>query len=99
MSSTSSDSGLPRPAAWSTSGPRRLPLNRRLWPPAGRRLVDQRAEMALHVAAIVQPGERVGDRHLDRLLDVVAQPFAVALLADLRARARHQFVPVDRPHE
>ena len=45
--------------------------------------------MAFHVAAVVEAGERVGDRHLDRLLHVVAQPLGVALLADLRAHARH----------
>ena len=57
------------------------------------------AEMAFHVAAIVQAGQRVGDRHLDRQLDVVAQPLGVALLADLGAHARQQFVLVDRPHQ
>ena len=52
--------------------------------------------MRLHVAAIVQAGERVGDRHLDRLVGVVAQPLGVALLLDLRAHARQHFVLVDR---
>ena len=63
------------------------------------RLLDQRAEVAFHVAAVVEAGERVGDRHLDRHLHVVAQPLGVALLADLGAHARQQLVLVDRPHQ
>ena len=55
--------------------------------------------MAFHVAAVVEAGQRVGDRHLDRLLHVVAQPLGVALLADLGAHARQQLVLVDRPHQ
>ena len=55
--------------------------------------------MALHVAAVVQAGERVGDRHLDRHLHVVAQPLGVALLAHLGAHARQQLVLVDRAHQ
>ena len=52
--------------------------------------------MAFHVAAVEQPGQRVGDRHLDRHLHIVAQPLGIALLLDLRAHARQHLVPVDR---
>ena len=55
--------------------------------------------MAAHVAAIVQAGELVGDRHFQAELDVVAQPVGVALLAHLGAHARHQFVLVDGPRQ
>ena len=51
--------------------------------------------MAFHVAAVMQAGERVGDRHLDRVLHVVAQMIGVAALPDLGARPRQQFVLVD----
>ncbi len=55
--------------------------------------------MALHVAAVMQAGQRVGDRHLDRVLHIVAQMIGVAALADLGARARQQFVLVDRAQQ
>ena len=55
--------------------------------------------MAFHVAAIVQAGQRVRDRHLDRVLHVVAQMIGVAALADLGAGARQQLVLVDRPQQ
>ncbi len=55
--------------------------------------------MAFHIAAVVQPGQRVGDRHFDRVLHVVAQMVGVAPLADLGARPRQQFVLVDRAQQ
>ena len=55
--------------------------------------------MRFHVAAIEQPGQPVGDRHLDRRLHVVAQPLGVALLLDLRPHARQHLVLVDRAHQ
>ena len=62
-------------------------------------LVDQRVEMAAHIAAIVQAGELVGDRHFQAELHVVAQPVGIALLAQLGAHARDQFVLVHRAGE
>ena len=62
-------------------------------------LLGQRRQMAFHVAAVVQAGQRVGDRHFDRVLHVVAQLVGVAPLADLGARARQQFVLVDRAQQ
>ena len=58
-------------------------------------VAHQRVEMAAHVAAIVQAGELVGDRHFQAELDIVAQPVGIALLAQLGAHPRHQFVLVD----
>ena len=55
--------------------------------------------MAFHVAAVMQAGQRVGDRHLDGILHVVAQMVGVAALANLGARARQQFVLVDRAQQ
>ncbi len=68
-------------------------------PAARSRLLDQRAEMGLHVAAVMEPGERVGDRRLDRHLHVVAQLLGIALLLDLGAHPREQLVLVDRPDQ
>ncbi len=66
---------------------------------ARRRLFRQRHQMAFHVAAVVQAGERVGDRHFDRVLHIVAQVIGVAPAADLGARARQEFVLVDRAQQ
>ena len=66
---------------------------------AQRGLFGQGRQMAFHVAAIMQAGQRVRDRHLDRVLHIVAQMIGVAALADLGAGARQQFVAVDRTGE
>ncbi len=63
------------------------------------RTADQRIEMAAHVAAVVQAGELIGDRHLQAELDIVAQPVGIAFLAQLGAHARDQFVLVDRTRQ
>ena len=63
------------------------------------RLLHQRGEVALKIAAIVETGEPVGDRHLDGHLHVVAQPIGEALAADLGAHPRQHLVPIDRPDE
>ena len=56
-------------------------------PPADR-AVDQGAQLAGHVAAVVQAGELVGDRQLQRMVEVVAQEVGVALASIwLRTRA------------
>ena len=52
--------------------------------------------MHFHVTAVEQAGERIGNRHFDRHLHVVAQAFGIALLLDLRAYARQHLVLVDR---
>ena len=57
---------------------------------------DQIVEMAAHIAAIVQAGELIGDRHFQAELDIVAQPVGIALLAQLGAHPRHQFILVHR---
>ena len=62
-------------------------------------LLGQRRQMALHVAAIVQAGQRIGDGGLDRVLHVVAQMLGVAPPADQCARTRQQFVLVDRAQQ
>ena len=51
------------------------------------------------VSMEVQPGELVGDRHFQAELDIVAQAVGIALLAQLGAHPRHQFVLVHRPGE
>ncbi len=55
--------------------------------------------MGFHVAAVVQAGQRVEDRHFDRVLHVVAQMIGIAPPADLGARPRQQFVLVDRAQQ
>ena len=55
--------------------------------------------MAFQIAAIMQPGERVGDRHFERVLHIIAQLLGVAPAADLGAHPRQQFVLVDRAHQ
>src|SRR6266851_1767098 len=50
---------------------------------AARGLLGKRTEMALHVTAVMQAGQRVGDRHLDGVLHVVAQMIGIAPLANL----------------
>jgi len=47
----------------------------------------------------MQTGQRVGDRHLDGILHVVAQMVGVAPLANLGAGASQQFVLVDRAQQ
>ena len=47
----------------------------------------------------MQSGEGVGDRHFDRILHVVTQMIGVATLANLRPRARQQFVLVHRAQQ
>ena len=61
--------------------------------------LHQRIEMARHVAAIVQAGERIGDRHFQAELHVVAQLVAVSLLAQLGAHARKQLVAIHGTHQ
>ena len=56
-------------------------------------------EVAFHVAPVVETGQRIRDRHLDRVLHIVAQMIGVAPLADLGARARQQLVLVDRAQQ
>jgi hypothetical protein len=58
--------------------------------------VDQGGELAGHVAAIVQAGELVGDRQLQRMIEVVAQEVGVALALDLGAGAGGQLLRIDR---
>ena len=58
---------------------------------------DQIVQMPAHIAAIVQAGELVGDRHFQAELNIVAQAVGIALLAQLGAHPRHQFVLVHRP--
>ena len=66
---------------------------------AQRGIVEQRAEMARHVASVVQPGERVENRHLDAMFEPHAQMIDVALALDLGARPCQQLVGVDRAHD
>jgi hypothetical protein len=58
--------------------------------------LHQSAQLALHVAAVVQAGELVGDRHLQRVIEIVAQEVGVALALDLGAGAGGQLLRVDR---
>ena len=52
--------------------------------------------MPVEIAAIVEPGQLVGDRERQRVGDAAAQFGGVALAADLRADARGEFVALDR---
>ena len=54
--------------------------------------------MARHIAAIVQPGERVENGHLDALLEPYPQMVEIALALELGAHPRQQLVRVDRAH-
>ena len=67
--------------------------------PRCARGLDHRRQAALEGAAIVEPGQRVVKRHLDRLLHGLAQSIRIALLADVCAHAGQQFVSVDRARE
>ena len=58
--------------------------------------VDHRRQAALQEAAIVETGQRVVERHLDRPSHGLAQSIHVTLLADVCAGASQQFVSVDR---
>ncbi len=55
--------------------------------------------MVFHEAAIVEAGQRIEQRQFDRLLHLFAQAVGVALLAQLRAHPRQQFVAVDRARQ
>ena len=61
--------------------------------------VEQRLQMAVEIAAVVQPGQAVGHRHFDGLGDAGAQLVVVALAAHLGAQPRRQLLLVDRPHQ
>ena len=63
-----------------------------------RGILEQRGEMAGHIAAIMQPGERVENCHLDALLEPHQQMVEIALALDLGAHPRQQLVRVDRAH-
>ena len=54
------------------------------------------AELAFHIAAVIEAGQRIGDRHLDRGLDIVAELLGIAAAADLRIDAGEKFLAVDR---
>jgi len=53
--------------------------------------------MARHIAAIVQPGERVENGHLDALLEPT-QMVEITLALELGTHPRQQLVRVDRAH-
>ena len=67
--------------------------------PALARGFDHRRQAALERAAIVEPGQRVVQRHLDRLLHGLAQSIRVALLADVCPHPGQELVSVDRAGE
>ena len=60
---------------------------------------DQPLQMPHDIAAVEQAGQRVGQRHRQAGGIVGDQPVLIALLADLAAHARQQFVPVDRAQD
>ena len=60
------------------------------------RPLHQGLKLPVHVAAIVQAGQLVGDSQLQRVVEIVAQIVGVALAADLGAGAGRQLLRVDR---
>ena len=64
-----------------------------------RGILEQRLEVARHVPPIVQVGQRIEDRHLDRLLETRTKIVGVALPLDLSAHPGEQLVRIDRPHD
>ena len=63
------------------------------------RSLDHRRQAALERAAIVEPGERVVQRHFYRLLHGLAQSIRVMLLAYVCPHSRQELVSVDRAGE
>ena len=61
--------------------------------------LDQRRQVALHVTAIVEPGQRISDRHLEAQLQVLPQQILVAFPLKLRPHTRGELVSVHRPHQ
>ena len=56
-------------------------------------------QVRFHVAPVEKARESVGDRQLDRSLNVVAQPLGIASLFDLGPHARQQLIPVNRAQQ
>jgi hypothetical protein len=64
-----------------------------------RRFAEDRAEMAVEIAPIVQAGQVVGDRELHRGLERAAQGLREAPPPHLRAHPGDQLVAVDRTQQ
>ena len=60
------------------------------------RAAHQGFQLTGHVAAVVQARELIGDRQLQRVVEVGAQVVGIALAADLGAHARRQLAGIDR---
>ena len=64
-----------------------------------QRFFHQRAQVAFHIPAVVQAGQRIGHRSFDTLLQPVTQEIGITAAADLSAHTRQHFVTVDRTHQ
>jgi hypothetical protein len=62
-------------------------------------LVEQRLQVAGHIAAIVQRAERIEDRHLDGLLETRPQMVGKALALHLRPHPRQQLIGINGAHD
>ena len=60
---------------------------------------DHCRQASLEETAIVEPSQRVEERHLDRLLHGLAQAIRVTLLADVGLDPGQELVSVDRARE
>ena len=59
-------------------------------------MLDKRGGLVLHVAAVVEAGQGIGDGKLHRRLHVRAQLISIAAALDLGVGARQEFLLVDR---
>ena len=64
-----------------------------------RGLLEQRLQVACHIAAVVERRQRVENGHFDRFFEPRPQIVGVTLALDLGAHPRHQLVGIDRAHD
>ena len=55
--------------------------------------------MKIEIATVVEAGKPIDNRKLHGLSQILAQPVIEALALDLRKRARHQLIGIDRTND
>src|SRR5690606_8953586 len=71
----------------------------RKWPLARLRPIELALQVAVEISAVIDTGQRIGDRHLDGARNTGAQAVIIALAADLRAKPRDQLQLHHRSHD